>query len=96
MDIEQFGKIIDGMIKEHKIQLLITIPENSMEIETQSSFNDPTLDWYIMLHATKKIVKDIYNTGKFDKERCPEMLDGMFEMLKEDILKEIDEEELGE
>lgn len=93
--IDAFGKKIDEIIKDNDIELLVRMPAGTMEVDIDSSFNEPTLDWYILMHANKKAVMDIINSTDFDKSKLRDMLEGMFEMLIDDIVEEAADDKSG-
>ena len=87
--IDKFGEIIDKHLKEHEINLVITLPKGSMDAEIHSSYDDiDVMNFYIMLHGLRKVMKGVIEQGHVDENKIEEMLDGMLEMLKNDILKD--------
>ena len=88
LNINEFGRIMDDLIYKNDIKLLISIPENSRDINIQSNFlsTSPT-DLYILLNALEKTFKDLLNTGLIDESKKEAFLDGMLQLVKNDILK---------
>lgn len=89
--IDSMGEIIDKAIEENEIKMLITIPENSMEIQIDSTFGSKqtVFNFYILLHAVKKIVNDLVGTDQLIDESKKELLvDELFGMLKKEIMEE--------
>lgn len=89
-NIDTFGKIIDEFLKENEIGMLITLPKGSFEakIDFPAMENNPIMELYIMLHALKKVINDIFILDIMDETKKSECLDGIFKMMKADILEE--------
>lgn len=87
-NIDAFTQAIDDMIKEEDIKLLIELPKGKLEAEVQSSFGIAALDLYIMLHGFKAVIDQFYaDGGLMDPEKKGDFLDGIFEMIKGEILE---------
>ena len=95
--IDKFGAMIEKVLEENEIGLTIMMPEGSMVPEIKSSFekmgrgDKATMDLYILIHGIAYTVKDLIETT-VDKEKTPEMLDAIFDMVKDEILKEVNSE----
>ena len=88
LNINEVGRIMDELIYKNDIKLLISIPENSREINIQSNFFDtPATNLYIHLNALGKTFKDLLNTGMIDESKKEAFLDGMLQLVRNDILK---------
>lgn len=88
LNINEFGRIMDELIYNNDIKLLISIPENSRDINIQSNFLDtPTTNLYILLNALEKTFKDLLNTDMIDESEKEAFLDGMLQLVRNDILK---------
>lgn len=46
---------------------------------------------YILLYAIEKVIRDIFATGMFDESKKREMLDAIFETVKDEVLDEEEE-----
>ncbi len=88
LNINEVGRIMDELIYKNDIKLLISIPENSRELNIQSNFFDtPSTNLYILLNALGKTFKDLLNTGMIDESKKEAFLDGMLQLVRKDILK---------
>ena len=88
LNINEFARIMDDLILNNNIKLLISIPENSRDINIQSNFLDtPPTNLYILLNAFEKTFKDLLNTGLIDESKKEEFLDGLLLLVRNDILK---------
>ena len=92
--IDKFGAMIDELLEKEEIWLQLILPEGSMVPEIKSCFgklgraDKATMDLYILLHGIAYTVKELIETT-VDKERTPKMLDGIFELVKGEILREV-------
>lgn len=91
--IDKFGEVIDKFLLESDIRMMIRLPKGSMDPEIKSSFDDIGFDrnvmnLYILLHAIANVVANLIKADFLDPEKAEDMLDGIFEMAKNEILKE--------
>lgn len=91
MDIDKFGEVIDGFLKDNHIQMLIDIPEGTLEPEIKDNADmGGVIRFYIMLHALKAsfeyLLKDM--EGMLDPEKKEDMIDGMLKMVKGELMEE--------
>lgn len=91
--IDKMGEIIDKFLLENDIGMMIRLPEGSMDPEIKSSFDEigfdkNVMDLYILLHAIANVVANLIKADFLDPDRAEDMLDGIFEMAKNEILKE--------
>lgn len=88
LNINEFGRIMDDLIYYNNIKLLISIPENSRDINIQSNFlGTPPTNLYILLNALEKTFKDLLTTGFIDESKKKALLDELLLLVKNDILK---------
>ena len=81
--------MIDKQIREDDVKLLIELPEGSMDPEIKSVYEIPVIDLYIMIHALKKVITDLFEQGKLlDPDKKGDFLDGIMDMIKGEILEE--------
>lgn len=88
MKLEKFSEIIEKAIRESDVHMHINLPKDSMEPVIQSSFGVATIDLYIMLHALRKVIHEIWSDGAFDPNKKEDMIDGILQLVKEDLMKE--------
>ena len=98
-NIDTFGEIMDKWIYENDIQLLIEIPEGTNEAIVKDNCCDVgVMQFYILLTAMKQVYKNIYDK-LLDPVKEEEFIDGILELVKEDLMsvaKESTGEEPGE
>ena len=89
LNIDEFNKMIDERIREDDVKLLIELPEGSMEPIIKSIYGIPVIDLYIMIHALKKVITDLFKQGELlDPDKKGDFLDGIMDMIKGEILEE--------
>ncbi len=93
MEIDEFGAKVDELLTEKEIHLNITFQKGSLDPEFESNYQaSPILNLYLLIRAMKKGLEDLLEFGNVDNERKEDIIDGLLEMLKEDILKEEENE----
>lgn len=94
MDIEKFGKMIDKMLTDMEVNMLITMPEGSLDAVIKSPFSGtagPTIDFYILLQALITVVRDLISEeGPVDPNKLEDMVDALLDLVKRDILGGVD------
>ena len=89
LDIDKFGAFVDKHLTENNVELLIRMPKGTMEPEIISSFQGiSVMEFYIMLHALKKIVQNVMDEGQVDPKKKGKMINGMLKMVKDAIMEE--------
>lgn len=86
--IDQFGKIVEKMLKENDIKMLIELPAGSMTATVKSNVNTAAIDFYILLHALQAVMEQLCKEADVDPEKKPQMIDGMLQMVKDSMLEE--------
>lgn len=90
MDIEKFGKMIDKMLTDMEVNMLITMPEGTLDAAIKSPFSGtagPTVDFYILLQALITVVRDLTSyEGPIDPNKLENMVDALLELVKREIM----------
>lgn len=94
--IDLFGQAVDEMLEKETIQMVITLPEGSMDPDIASSFKEfgegkAVMDFYILLHTLRKAVDNLMEIG-VDEAKKEDMIDNLLDMVKEEIMKEASDE----
>ena len=87
LNIDEFNKMIDKRIREDDVKILIELPEGSMVPKITSVYGIPAIDLYIMIHALKKVITDLFEQGLLDPDKKGDFLDGILDMIKGEILE---------
>lgn len=89
LNIDTFGEIMDEIIEKTDIKLLIEMPEGTQEA-TVTGTGIATLDFYIQLKAIiptlAQVIRDMGGKKELDVEG---VLDGVFEIMKHDIIEKL-------
>lgn len=89
LDIDTFGEIIDEALKKSDVNLLVTLPAGTLEAETVSNVNGgPVLEFYILLHALKTVVRNVVAQMGLDPDQIGDMYDELFAILKHDLMND--------
>ena len=98
MNLDTFGEVMDKFIKESKIQMLITLPEGSVDAEVQDNVKaGGVMQFYIMLNAFPSVAKRMKEDMKradleLDESKWEDVVDALLELLKKDLMEEEDED----
>lgn len=93
MNLDTFGEVMDKFIKENKIQMLITLPEGSVDAEIQDNVNaGGVMQFYIMLNAFPSIVKRMKEDMKradleLDESKWEDVVDSLLSLLKKELME---------
>lgn len=89
MKFDESCKKIDELLFSNEILICIKFPRGSLNPEMKGNFTDsPIIYFYLFLYVMKKVFKDFLALKGVNPERKEDIIDGLLEMLKEDILKE--------
>lgn len=85
-NIDTFGKIMDDFLKKNDIQLLVELPEGTLEPKlTDNTMMGPAIQLYILMAAIGPVIRDIWNMT--EKDGSPMMKPGSKEKFVDDVLK---------
>lgn len=89
LDIDTFGAIIDEALKNANVQLLVTLPEGTLEAEIDSNVNGgPVMEFYILLNALKTVMRGVVAQMNLDPDLIGDIYDNLFAILKHDLMEE--------
>lgn len=93
MKFDELCEEIDEFLFSNEIQICIKFPRRSLDSEIKCNITDsPIIYFYLFLYVMKKVFKDFLVLKGVNPERKEDIIDGLLEMLKEDILKEEENE----
>lgn len=85
--LEKFGNMMDKFLEETPVQMVITMPENTIVPEIEDNLGmGPTMQFYILLNALEKVLGEViaaFGEDEIDKEG---LVDGLLELVKNDVL----------
>lgn len=89
LNIETFGEVMDDFLKKNEINLLVTLPEGTLEATLEDNTGcGPVIRFYILLWALKSGMKELVQAMPIDAAKIPDILDELFIILKDEVLKE--------
>ena len=91
LDLDTFGKMMEGFLLENKVQMLITMEEDTMDPDIQDNIHlGPVVHFYIMLHSLEKIVQTLVERV-IEPSKAEELIDTLLDLVKEDIMENLKE-----
>ena len=95
LDLDTFGEVMNGFIKENKVTMLVTLPEGSDDPVIKDNIKMGCVpQFYILTKAIVPIFMEIYDRI-LDHSRWEEFVDKTLEMVKEEIAEKVQEKEGG-
>lgn len=88
MNLDEIGEMIDEYLKENDVVMRICFPKGSMDADILSPVPSPVFEFYLILHAMKKIFEKLLAMEAVDSSKKKIMLDAMLDLVKKEILKE--------
>jgi hypothetical protein len=89
LNIETFGEIMDDLLKENEVNLLVTLPAGTLEATLKDNIGcGPVIRFYILLWALKGGMKEVVEAMPIDAAKIPDILDELFTILKNEVLRE--------
>lgn len=93
LTIEKFGKIVDDFLNDNHIQMIIEMEEGTRKaiIEDNTGMGS-VIQFYILMHGMAQCMDIMMDDMEIEKEGKPKMVDGILEILKNELLSEEGEE----
>ena len=91
LTIEKFGEIMDDFLnlKENEINMLITLPEGSIEPQIQDNIAmGCVVQFYILLATLPTVFKEMFRMMNLDETKEESLIDSMLEMVKGEVMKQ--------
>ena len=90
MDLEKFGEIIDNFLKENHVQMLIEMPEGTLEPIVKDNIGaGAVMKFYFLLNAISAVGKEMkkdMGISSDDTEEWENVVDGIMERVKNDLM----------
>lgn len=84
MSIDEFGEMMDQVIKDAPVKLLIDMPEGTTEAQLKDNMGmGAVMQFYIILNAVERIYADLCD--KLDLEDTDLIADSLCDLLKESM-----------
>lgn len=92
LNIDTFGEIMDEFLKRAPVQMLIEMPEGTIEPEITDNVGlGSVVQFYILLQALCPIYKEIHDT-LLDHSRHEQFIDDLLAVIKSDLMDVAKEE----
>lgn len=99
LNIDTFGEIIDNFLKENPVQILITMGNGTLDPDIKDNTGLGVVgSFYILLHAIAKAMNDLLDMQDkngdtlLDPRKKEQLVDGILELVKEELMAERREE----
>lgn len=89
LTLDSFGEIIDKFLKENEIQMLLTLPAGTQDVQVEDNTGlGSTVQFYILLKAFKPIASDMQKTVGIDPKshEWEQVVDTFLSMIKKELL----------
>ncbi len=90
LTLDSFGEIIDKFLKENEIQMLLTLPAGTQDVQVEDNTGlGSTVQFFILLKAFKPIASDLQKTVGIDPKshEWEQIVDTLLSMIKEELLE---------
>lgn len=92
--LNKFGGIIDEYIKDTESAMLLKIPKGTVRPTIECTLSGgPVINLYILTHAYAEAIRSLVTIAPVNEDKLPDMLDGIFDMIKGEVLAELAEDE---
>ena len=86
LNIEAFGGIIDQLLTENEVNMLITLPKGSLDVQIQENIKlGSVIRFYIFLNCIKPIADEFAKEAGINKKAG--IVNTLLAMIKEEMLK---------
>lgn len=89
LDLDSLGAFIDKFLRDNEVNMLLTLPEGSLEAQVQDNIGlGAAVQFYILLNSIKPICATMRKNVGID-EKSPEWeetVDGLLAMVKAEML----------
>ena len=94
MDLDKFGEIIDNFLKENRVQMLIEIPEGTLEPTVEDNIGaGPVMKFYFLLKSISAVGKELKKEMGYDNTGDWEyVVDEILKLVKDELVEEKQDE----
>ena len=90
LDLDSFGGIIDAFLKENAIQMLLTMPEGTLDVQVQDNTGlGAVVQFYILLQSIRPVSAAILELMKIDNT-SPEwrnVVDSLLGLVRNELME---------
>lgn len=85
---ERFGEIMDDFLEKNEINMLITLPEGTLEPRISDNTGmGSVVQFYILLATIPTVFKAMFELTGLDENEKESLIDGMLELVKNEMVK---------
>lgn len=92
MDLDKFGEIIDNFLKENHVQMLIEMPEGTLEPIVKDNIGaGSVMKFYFLINAIPAVGKEMkkdMDIPSDDREGWEEVVDVILKLLKSELMED--------
>ena len=90
LDLDSFAEVIDGFLKDNTIQMLLTIPEGTLDVQVRDNTGlGAVVQFYILLQSIRPVSAVILELMKIDNT-SPEwrnVVDSLLGLVRNELMK---------
>ena len=90
LDLDSFGEIIDDFLKDNKIQMLLTMPEGTLDVQVRDNTGlGAVVQFYILLNSIASVGADMRKQMKIDNT-SPEwrnVVDALLGLVRNELME---------
>ena len=92
--LNKFCEILDEAIKTNEVAMLLKLPKGTLVPTIECTMpGGPVVNLYILTHAYAEVIRSLVTIAPVNEDKLPDMLDGIFDMIKGEVLAELAEDE---
>ena len=91
LDLDSFGELIDGFLKENVIHMLLTIPEGTLDVQVQDNTGmGAVVQFYILLNSIKTVSDAMLEQMKIDdtSKEWRNVVDSLLGLVRNELIGE--------
>ena len=89
LNLDSFGEIIDRFLMDNEVQMLLTLPKGTLDVQVQDNTGlGSTVQFYILLNAIEPICDAMLKDMGIDRKSTEweEVADTLLGMIKDEIM----------
>lgn len=89
LNLDSFGEIIDRFLMDNKVQMLLTLPKGTLDVQVQDNTGlGSTVQFYILLNAIEPICDAMLKDMGIERKSAEwqKVVDTLLGMIKDEIM----------
>lgn len=90
LNLDSFGEIIDRFLMDNEVQMLLTLPKGTIDVQVQDNTGlGSTVQFYILLNAIKPICDAMLKDMGIERKSAEweKVVDTLLGMIKDEIME---------